>query len=444
MNENCRASCGQCQQKKQRSSTDPPEEKLPDPLADPAYVLHAGALKGRRVGDGMHTVAEARKHCDGQKKCVGFSLLVGSPKPLPEGQMRATFFSSVTSVEEDLTHVAFVKPSAAVGGTSAAAGASGRDEQLARYYLRTTELMSDPQQIIEGARYALLSGAEREAAYMLRAPAYLRLGNLENCKRDLSAILRSDPEHAAAKALHRKLKKFNKAVNDADELAQARSWTAAADKFAAAAEMFTPAPPVQALAAGQCKVLLRLKRAEQAAAWCGTASEGAADDLELLFAHADAKALNEEEHGALLLLRTAQPRFRRNRQEAGQIQQKIERLEKRVKNRAKVDYYKALGVPKNAKARAIKKAYHTHAKQWHPDKNPDNKEEAGEKFKKIARAYEVLGDEDTRRRYDAGEDVDDPKGQQQQQQGGPFGGGFPGFGGGGGGGRQHFHFQGGI
>ena len=38
--------------------------------------------------------------------------------------------------------------------------------------------------------------------------------------------------------------------------------------------------------------------------------------------------------------------------------------------------------------------------KWHPDKNPDNADEAEEKFKKIARAYEVLGDEETRKRYD--------------------------------------------
>ena len=51
----------------------------------------------------------------------------------------------------------------------------------------------------------------------------------------------------------------------------------------------------------------------------------------------------------------------------------------------------------------MKKAYHKLAKKWHPDKNED-KEKAETNFKKIARAYEVLGDEETRRRYDRGED----------------------------------------
>ena len=57
-----------------------------------------------------------------------------------------------------------------------------------------------------------------------------------------------------------------------------------------------------------------------------------------------------------------------------------------------------LGLTRAASAREIKKAYHKLAKKWHPDKNPDDKEKAETNFKKIARAYEVLGDEETRRR----------------------------------------------
>merc|ERR1711908_152139 len=107
--------------------------------------------------------------------------------------------------------------------------------------------------------------------------------------------------------------------------------------------------------------------------------------------------------------------------------------EKKIKRKSKVDYYKVLGVLRSATAKDIKRAYHRLAKEWHPDKNPENKEEAEARFKKIARAYEVLGDADTKRRFDMGEDVDDPNAQQQrqQQQGFPFGGGGRGgFGGG--------------
>ncbi|CAN0145771.1 unnamed protein product [Bubo scandiacus] len=54
-----------------------------------------------------------------------------------------------------------------------------------------------------------------------------------------------------------------------------------------------------------------------------------------------------------------------------------------------VDYYEALGVSRNATADDIKKAYRKAALKWHPDKNPDNKEYAEQRFKEIAEAYEV-------------------------------------------------------
>lgn len=66
---------------------------------------------------------------------------------------------------------------------------------------------------------------------------------------------------------------------------------------------------------------------------------------------------------------------------------------------SKRDYYEILGVPKDADAQQIKKAYRKVAIKYHPDKNPDNKE-AEEKFKEAAEAYEVLSNEDKKARYD--------------------------------------------
>ena len=65
----------------------------------------------------------------------------------------------------------------------------------------------------------------------------------------------------------------------------------------------------------------------------------------------------------------------------------------------KRDYYEVLGVGKNANADEIKKAYRKAAIKYHPDKNPGDKE-AEEKFKEAAEAYDVLSNEEKRRRYD--------------------------------------------
>ncbi|CAL4319232.1 molecular chaperone DnaJ [Buchnera aphidicola] len=65
----------------------------------------------------------------------------------------------------------------------------------------------------------------------------------------------------------------------------------------------------------------------------------------------------------------------------------------------KKDYYKILNIPKSANDREIKKAYKKLAMQYHPDRNPDNKN-AENKFKEIKEAYEVLIDSQKRSAYD--------------------------------------------
>ncbi|XP_040290128.1 dnaJ homolog subfamily B member 6 [Bufo bufo] len=65
-----------------------------------------------------------------------------------------------------------------------------------------------------------------------------------------------------------------------------------------------------------------------------------------------------------------------------------------------VDYYQVLGVHRNSSPDDLKKSYRRLALKWHPDKNPDNKEEAERKFKELAEAYEVLSDAKKRDIYD--------------------------------------------
>lgn len=84
-----------------------------------------------------------------------------------------------------------------------------------------------------------------------------------------------------------------------------------------------------------------------------------------------------------------------------------------------IDYYKMMGVSKNATKKEIKSAYRKLARKYHPDLNPDNKE-AEIKFKEINEANEVLGDPENRKKYDKyGKDWEQgekyEKAQQQQQ-----------------------------
>ena len=63
------------------------------------------------------------------------------------------------------------------------------------------------------------------------------------------------------------------------------------------------------------------------------------------------------------------------------------------------DHYKTLGVPRNASADEIKKAYRKLARETHPDKHPDDPA-AEERFKQIAQANEILSDPEKRQQYD--------------------------------------------
>jgi len=95
----------------------------------------------------------------------------------------------------------------------------------------------------------------------------------------------------------------------------------------------------------------------------------------------------------------------------------------------KQSYYEILGVPKDADDKAIKQAYRKMALKWHPDKNPDDREEAERRFREVAEAYEVLSNPQQRKNYD----THGTAGGGGFQGGGggfdPFGGGFGGFGG---------------
>jgi DnaJ homolog subfamily C member 3 len=112
--------------------------------------------------------------------------------------------------------------------------------------------------------------------------------------------------------------------------------------------------------------------------------------------------------------------------------QKAHTLLKRLKEK---DYYKVLGVSRDADEREIKRAYRKMTLQYHPDKVAQlggSKEEAEKKMASINEAYEVLSNPELKQRFDMGDDPNNLEGRGSPFQGSPFGGGQ---------GHQQFFFQ---
>lgn len=152
----------------------------------------------------------------------------------------------------------------------------------------------------------------------------------------------------------------------------------------------------------------------------------------------------ENYEAAISTLNTA----KENHPEAQQIGGLLQKAQVELKRSKTKDYYKVLGVPKDADELQIKSAYRKSVRINHPDKAHKqgiSKEEAEKKMAAINEAYEVLSDPELKARFDQGDDPNDHEQQRGHpfQQGSPFGGGgFPfQHGGGHHGGGQQFNFK---
>jgi len=170
------------------------------------------------------------------------------------------------------------------------------------------------------------------------------------------------------------------------------------------------------------------------------------NSLPALVLQAQSQLDAEDFEAALSTLNTA----KEHHPSAQNVQSLLQQAHTLLKRSKTKDYYKVLGVATDADDRAIKRAYRTATKQFHPDKASTQGvpiEEAEKKMAEVNEAYEILSDPELRARFDRGDDPNSSENQGQPFQGSPFGQGagqqqffFRQGGGGGGGG---FKFQGG-
>uniref|UniRef100_A0A5B6ZET3 J domain-containing protein n=1 Tax=Davidia involucrata TaxID=16924 RepID=A0A5B6ZET3_DAVIN len=291
----------------------------------------------------------------------------------------------------------------------------------------------DYSSAISETGYILKEDENNLEALLLRGRAYYYLADHDVATRHFQKGLRLDPEHSELKKAYFGLKNLLKKTKSAEDNENKGKLRLAVEDFKGALSLDPNhlAHNVH-LHLGLCKVLIKLGRGKDAVSSCTEALNIDGELVEALVQRGEAKLLTEDWEGAVEDLKSAAEKSPQDMN----IREALTRAERSLKLSKRKDWYKILGVSKTASISEIKRAYKKLALQWHPDKNVDNREEAEAKFREIAAAYEVLGDEEKRARYDRGEDIED------MGMGGGGGGGFNPFGGGG---QQYtFHFEGGF
>ncbi|KDN36945.1 hypothetical protein RSAG8_10479, partial [Rhizoctonia solani AG-8 WAC10335] len=320
--------------------------------------------------------------------------------------------------------------------------ALGDLEQAAADLTRLTHIMAPTSHMF--VRIANLT-------YFLLAPTPQALGTVKKC-------LQLDPDSKHCRNAHRIYKRLDKEQSKLERLVDAQDWRnlaklivgnkgqgGLAEAFDAALEEGTkhlhlPTSVVpkkhslrrQRIYWAACKAYTMMELPAKAEIWCDEVLNMDPEDPDALEGKAAGLMVKEEWEEAVRTLEKAL--------------EKARRLLKQSRNK---DYYKVLGVSRDADERTIKKAYRKATLTAHPDKGGSEAKMAA-----VNEAYEVLSNPELRARFDNGDDPNDPT---SGQGGHGFPGGFPGgfhhqqggmpfqnmfFGQGGGrGGQQQFHFQ---
>jgi DnaJ homolog subfamily C member 3 len=172
---------------------------------------------------------------------------------------------------------------------------------------------------------------------------------------------------------------------------------------------------------------------KRATPYCTEALKHNPESLHGLLSQAQRELDADDFEAAIRTLETA----KEHHPQHGKIQELLHKAHTLLKRSKQKDYYKVLGVSRDADEREIKKAYRKLSKQFHPDKASAQgitPEEAQTKMAAINEAYEVLSDPELRSRFDNGDDPNNPEQQGNPFQGSPFGHGQ--------GGQQFFFRQG--
>lgn len=282
----------------------------------------------------------------------------------------------------------------------------------------TVNSLGDAQNV---AMSLLRANSADPEALVLRGRALYAQGENEKAIQHFRQALSCDPDYKDAV-------KYLRMVQKLDKMKEEGNGHFKAGRYQKAVDVYTTALEVDPMNKGTNSKILnnramcysKLKQWTNAIADCDQAIK--LDPSYTKARKTRAKALGEggDWDEAVRAYKSIQEQ---NPEEPG-IAKDVRNAEMELKKSKRKDYYKILGIEKDATEQEIKRAYRKLAVVHHPDKNPGDPD-AENRFKDIQEAHETLSDAQKRERYDSGVDLMDPSEQ--------FGGGFGGFGGGAGG-----------
>uniref|UniRef100_A0A8C0IRI0 J domain-containing protein n=1 Tax=Chelonoidis abingdonii TaxID=106734 RepID=A0A8C0IRI0_CHEAB len=270
-------------------------------------------------------------------------------------------------------------------------------------------LLGDYGQAILDLKPTTKLRADNRAAFLKLSQLYYGLGEHEEALAQVRECLKLDQDDRACFAHYKQVKKLSKQLESAEEHVRAQRYEEAIDKYKAAMKT-EPHVEVYVVKAKARICHCLSKVSPEALDVCTEAHQRDPRNVFVLRDRAEAYILNEEFQRAVEDYQEAKELDGENEE----VKEGLERAQKLLKQSRKRDYYKILGIRRNANKQEVIKAYRKLAQQWHPDnfQSEDEKKEAEKKFIDIAAAKEVLTDPDMRQKFDSGEDPLDPENQQ--------------------------------
>uniref|UniRef100_A0A4X1UT87 DnaJ homolog subfamily C member 3 n=1 Tax=Sus scrofa TaxID=9823 RepID=A0A4X1UT87_PIG len=277
----------------------------------------------------------------------------------------------------------------------------------------------EPRKAISDLKAASKLKNDNTEAFYKISTLYYQLGDHELSLSEVRECLKLDQDHKRCFAHYKQVKKLNKLIESAEELIRDGRYTDATSKYESVMKT-EPNVAEYTIRSKEriCHCFSKDEKPVEAIRVCSEVLQVEPDNVNALKDRAEAYLVEEMYDEAIQDYETAQEHNENDQQ----IREGLEKAQRLLKQSQKRDYYKILGVKRNAKKQEIIKAYRKLALQWHPDnfQNEEEKKKAEKKFIDIAAAKEVLSDPEMRKKFDDGEDPLDAESQQGGGGGSPF------------------------